>query len=127
MINKVVVVGRLTKDPVLHKTTKGKSMTTFTIACDRNIKTEGQPNADFFNVVVFNQPADFTATYIKKGYLTGVVGKLQSRTYEDTNGKRIYITEILAESVEPLEQKKHHTSTEPYKPDDTAFNPDEMQ
>ncbi|MEG0330057.1 MAG: single-stranded DNA-binding protein [Longicatena sp.] len=105
MINRVVLVGRLTKDPVLRKTASGASVVSFTVACDRRIKTEGQPSADFINTVAWNKTADIVSQYMHKGSLVGVEGRIQTRSYDDQSGKRVYITEVVADSVQFLEPK----------------------
>ena len=105
MINRVILVGRLTKDPILRKTQSGASVTSFTVACDRRIKTEGQPTADFINCVCWNKVADNTAQYTHKGSLVGVEGRIQTRSYDDQSGRRVYVTEVVADSVQFLEPK----------------------
>ena len=105
MINRVVLVGRMTKDPVLRKTGTGASVTSFTVACDRRIKTEGQPTADFINCVCWNKVADNTAQYTHKGSLVGVEGRIQTRSYDDQSGRRVYVTEVIADAVQFLEPK----------------------
>ena len=105
MINRVVLVGRLTKDPVLRKTGSGTSVVSFTVACDRRVKTEGQPTADFINTVAWNKTADIVAQYTHKGSLVGVEGRIQTRSYDDQSGKRVYVTEVIADSVQFLESK----------------------
>ena len=99
MINKVVLVGRLTKDPVLRKTANGVSVTSFTVACTRRFKQEGQPDADFINTVAWNKTADIVQQYTHKGSLVGVEGRIQTRSYDDQSGKRVYVTEVVADSV----------------------------
>ena len=105
MINRVVLVGRMTKDPVLRKTGTGASVTSFTVACDRRIKTEGQPTADFINCVCWNKVADNTAQFTHKGSLVGVEGRIQTRSYDDQSGRRVYVTEVIADAVQFLEPK----------------------
>ena len=105
MINRVVLVGRLTKDPVLRKTANGASATSFTLACTRRYKQEGQPDADFINTVVWNKTADSVQQYTHKGSLVGVEGRIQTRSYDDQSGKRVYVTEVVADSVQFLESK----------------------
>ena len=80
MINRVVLVGRLTKDPVLRKTANGVSVTSFTLACTRRFKQEGQPDADFINTVAWNKTADIVQQYTHKGSLVGVEGRIQTRS-----------------------------------------------
>ncbi len=105
MINRVVLVGRLTKDPVLRKTTNGASVTSFTVACNRLFKQEGQPEADFINTVVWNKTADSVAKYTHKGSLVGVEGRIQTRIYDDKDGKRVYVTEVVADNVRFLDSR----------------------
>ena len=105
MINRVVLVGRLTKDPVLRKTANGASVVSFTVACTRRFKQEGQPDADFINTVAWNKTADIVAQYTHKGSLVGVEGRIQTRSYDDKDGKRVYVTEVVADSVQFLESK----------------------
>lgn len=122
MINRVVLVGRMTKDPVLRKTASGTSVVSFTVACDRRVKTEGQPTADFINTVAWNKTADIVAQYTHKGSLIGVEGRIQTRSYDDQSGKRVYITEVVADSVQFLESKNASSnSANAYVPEDT-FN-----
>ena len=124
MINRVVLVGRMTKDPVLRKTGTGASVTSFTVACDRRIKTEGQPTADFINCVCWNQVADNTAQFTHKGSLVGVEGRIQTRSYDDQSGRRVYVTEVVADSVQFLEPKGTNSAAavNAYTPDYDAGN-----
>ena len=105
MINRVIYVGRITKDPVLRKTANGASVVSFTVACTRRFKQEGQPEADFINTVAWNKTADIVAQYTHKGSLVGVEGRIQTRSYDDQSGKRVYVTEVVADSVQFLESK----------------------
>ena len=105
MINNVVLVGRTTRDTELKKTQTGKSVVSFTLAVNRMFKTEEQ-SADFINVVAWNHSADFMGNYVHKGDLLGVVGRIQTRNYEDKSGNTVYITEIVADNVQALESKK---------------------
>ena len=124
MINRVVLVGRMTKDPVLRKTGTGASVTSFTVACDRRIKTEGQPTADFINCVCWNRVADNTAQFTHKGSLVGVEGRIQTRSYDDQSGRRVYVTEVVADSVQFLEPKGTNSAAavNAYTPDYDAGN-----
>lgn len=106
MMNRVVLVGRLTKDPELRYTPAGAAVATFTLAVNRNFTNQaGEREADFINCVVWKKPAENVANYLKKGSLAGVDGRLQSRSYEDQSGKKVYVTEVVAESVQFLEPK----------------------
>ncbi len=104
MINNVVLVGRLTRDPELRKTQSGTSVLSFTAAVNRKFQSQDQ-TADFINCVAWNQTADFLARYATKGALVGVEGRIQTRNYEDKTGNRVYVTEVVAESVQLLESK----------------------
>lgn len=109
-INRVVLVGRLTKDPDYRKTQSGVSVVQITVACDRKAyskdKQDNQQTADFISCVAWRQKADFLANYATKGTLIGVEGSIQTRSYEDQTGRKVYVTEILADSVEILESRK---------------------
>ena len=105
MINRVVLVGRITKDPVLRKTASGVSVVAFTLAVNRRIKKEGQPDADFINCQAWQGVADVLHKYTKKGSLIGVEGRIQTRSYDDRSGKRVYVTEVVVDSVQFLEPK----------------------
>ncbi len=104
MINNVVLVGRLTRDPELRKTQSGTSVLSFTCAVNRKFQSQDQ-TADFVGCVAWNQTADFLARYAKKGALVGVEGRIQTRNYEDKTGNRVYVTEVVAESVQLLESR----------------------
>lgn len=115
MMNRVVLVGRLVKDPDLRYTPNGVPVATFTLAVNRNFKKEnGEQEADFINCVVWRKPAENAANYLKKGSLAGVDGRIQTRNYEGQDGKRVYVTEVLAESVQFLEPKNsnNHSNTD---------------
>ena len=106
MMNRVVLVGRLTKDPELRYTPNGVPVATFTLAVNRNFTNQqGEREADFINCVVWRKPAENVANFLKKGSLAGVDGRVQTRNYEGQDGKRVYVTEILAESVQFLEPR----------------------
>jgi len=103
-MNKVVLIGRLTKDPELKFTLgTGTAVTTFTIAVNRRFKREGQPEADFIPVVVWGKQAESTANYMRKGKLLSVAGRIETRFYEAKEGGRRYVTEVLADDVSFLE------------------------
>jgi single-strand DNA-binding protein len=105
MINRVVLVGRLTKDPELKYTPNGIAVATFTLAVNRQFSNQqGEREADFLNCVVWRKAAENVANFLKKGSLAGVDGRIQVRTYEQ-DGKRQYFTEIVADNVQFLEPK----------------------
>ncbi|MBO0382652.1 single-stranded DNA-binding protein [Staphylococcus saprophyticus] len=106
MINRVVLVGRLTKDPEFRTTPSGVSIANFTLAVNRTFtNAQGEREADFINVVVFRKQAEIVNNYLFKGHLAGVDGRIQSRSYENNEGKRIFVTEVVADSVQFLEPK----------------------
>ena len=109
-INRVILVGRLTKDPDYRKTQSGVSVVQFTVACDRKAyskdKKDNQQTADFISCVAWRQKADFLGSYGRKGTLVGVEGSIQTRSYTNQSGQKVYVTEILADSVEILESRK---------------------
>ena len=111
MINRVVLVGRLTREINLRKTGTGTSVASFTVACNRRFSGQNQDqSADFINCVAWRQTADFLAQYAAKGSLVGIEGRIQSRSYDDTSGKRVYVTEVVADSVQLLESKAANAS-----------------
>jgi single-strand DNA-binding protein len=106
MMNRVILVGRLTKDPDLKYTANSVAVATFTLAVNRPFTKEGgEREADFINCVVWRKPAENVANYLKKGSLAGVDGRIQTRNYEGQDGKRVYVTEVQAESVQFLDTK----------------------
>jgi single-strand DNA-binding protein len=106
MMNRVVLVGRLTKDPELKYTPNGVPVATFTLAVNRSFTNQqGEREADFINCVVWRRPAENVANFLKKGSLAGVDGRIQTRNFEGQDGKRVFMTEVVAESVQFLEPK----------------------
>ncbi|WP_353854122.1 single-stranded DNA-binding protein SsbA [Bacillus sp. Bos-x628] len=106
MLNRVVLVGRLTKDPELRYTPNGAAVTTFTLAVNRTFTNQsGEREADFINCVTWRRQAENVANFLKKGSLAGVDGRLQTRNYENQQGQRVFVTEVQAESVQFLEPK----------------------
>src|SRR5699024_1763467 len=106
MLNRVVIVGRLTRDPDLRYTPNGIAVANFNVAANRPYKNQqGEQEADFINCVIWRKPAENLATYMKKGSLIGVDGRIQTRSYENQEGKMVYVTEVLAESVQFLESR----------------------
>jgi len=107
MINRVVLVGRLTRDVEVRKTQSGLSMATFTVACDRrgSRDNQGQQTADFIRCVAWRQTADFLGMYAKKGALVGVDGRIQTGSYE-RNGQTVYTTDVYADTVRLLESRQ---------------------
>lgn len=111
-MNKVVLIGRLTRDLEIKKTPNGASVLNFSLAVNRNFKAQaGQPEADFINCVAWNQTADLMSQYLGKGSLVGIEGRIQTRNYDDNNGRRVYVTEVVAERVEFLESRSQRQNT----------------
>lgn len=110
MINRVVLVGRLTKDPELKYTQSGIASCRFTLAANRPFKNAaGEQEADFINCVTWRKQAENTANYLKKGSLTGIEGRIQTSSFEGNDGKRVFMTEVVADSVQFLEPKSNNT------------------
>lgn len=105
MINRWVGVGRLTKDPSLSYTQTGVAVCRFTVACNRPFKNEGEQQADFIQCVAWRKVAENTANFLRKGSLVGIDGRISTGSYEGQDGKRIFTTEITAESVQFLDPK----------------------
>lgn len=106
MINRVILVGRLTKDPEYRQTPNGVSVATFTLAVNRPFtNSQGEREADFINVVVFRKQAENVSKYLSKGSLAGVDGRIQSRSYENNEGRRVFVTEVVADNVQFMDSK----------------------
>ncbi|MDF2723870.1 MAG: single-strand binding protein [Paenibacillus sp.] len=104
MLNRVILIGRLTRDPELRYTPSGVAVTQFTIAVDRPFSNQqNQREADFIPIVTWRQLAETCANYLRKGRLTAVEGRIQVRSYDNNEGKRVYVTEVIAENVRFLE------------------------
>jgi single-strand DNA-binding protein len=106
-MNKVILVGRLVKDPEVKTTQSQIAFCGFTIAVDRKFKTaSGERQADFISCVAWRQQAEFLGKYFQKGSRVAVVGNLQSRTYDDANGKKVYVTEVVVDEIEFVDSKR---------------------
>ncbi|GJF54318.1 single-stranded DNA-binding protein [Staphylococcus argenteus] len=109
MLNRTVLVGRLTKDPELRSTPNGVNVGTFTLAVNRTFtNAQGERETDFINVVVFKKQAENVKNYLSKGSLAGVDGRLQTRSYDNKDEKRVFVTEVVADSVQFLEPKNNN-------------------
>lgn len=106
-VNRVVLIGRLTRDPELRTTNSGKNVVNFSIAVQKRIKPQdGSPDADFFNIQAWGQTADYVNNYIGKGRLVAVDGRLQVRKWQDQNGNNRETTEIVADNVNGLDRPR---------------------
>lgn len=117
-MNKVTLIGRPTKDPELKFTPgAGTAVTTLTLAVDRSFVKDGKKEADFIPIVIWGKQAESTAQWVHKGKLMAVSGRMQTRNYENKNGDKVYITEVVAEEVQFLEfSQKKDDSFEDMKP-----------
>ncbi|WP_186576877.1 single-stranded DNA-binding protein [Aquibacillus kalidii] len=111
MLNRVVLVGRLTRDPDLRYTPNGVAVANFTLAVNRPFSNQqGDREADFINCVIWRRPAENLANFMSKGSMVGVDGRIQTRSFEGQDGKRVFITEVVADSVQFLETKGNSSS-----------------
>jgi single-strand DNA-binding protein len=127
LLNRIILIGRLTRDPELRYTPAGVAVTQFTLAVDRNFTGQnGEREADFIPVVTWRQLAETCANYLRKGRLTAVEGRIQVRNYENNEGKRVYVTEVIADNVRFLESSQNreggnNTSSGASVPEEPAF------
>jgi single-strand DNA-binding protein len=106
-MNKVVLIGRFTKDPEIRNTGGGNAVTNFVLAVDRPFKnTNGEREADFISVVAWRQLAELICKYMAKGRQIAVEGRIQTRSYDNDEGKRVYVTEVVAENVKFLDRPR---------------------
>ena len=113
MINNTVLVGRLTKDVDLRYTQSNVAVATFTLAVNRTFKNEnGDREADFINCVMWRQQAENLANWAKKGALIGVTGRIQTRSYDNQQGQRVYVTEVVAEQFQLLESRNSQSQSQ---------------
>lgn len=113
MLNSITLMGRLTKNPEARKTASGKSVTSFTLAVERDIKTNGEKETDFIDIVAWNGTADLVAKYFTKGRMAVVRGRLQIRTWQDKDGNNRKAAEVIADSVYFGDSKPTTTATAP--------------
>ncbi len=120
-MNKSILMGRLTKEPEIRYTSgNNTAVASFTLAVNRRGAKEGQPQADFINIVAWNKTAEFVAKYFSKGLQVAIVGRLQTRTWDDNEGKRHYITEVVADETYFADSKRNGTESVSGR----TFNPD---
>ena len=120
MINNVVLVGRMVRDAELRYTPSNVAVATFTLAVNRTFKSQnGEREADFINVVMWRQQAENLANWAKKGSLIGVTGRIQTRSYDNQQGQRVYVTEVVVDNFSLLESR---TTTEQRQGDGASQN-----
>ena len=139
MINNVTLIGRLTKDVELKYTPANQAVAQFTLAVNRTFKNaNGERESDFINCVIWRKSAENFANFVKKGALIGITGRIQTRNYENAQGQRVYVTEVVAENFQMLEsrnqqqgqqqaqpqQAKQQSSTPNFGPDSDPFSSD---
>lgn len=118
-MNKIFLIGRLTKDPELRYTPSGAAVCSFTLAVDRRFTSQsGEREADFIPVVVWNKAAESSAKYLSKGRQTAVEGRLQIRSYDDKDDQRRWVTEVIADNVEFLSNGQGGTGDKNKQDDD---------
>lgn len=128
MINNVVLMGRLTADPELRTTQSGKSVTSFSLAVDRDFQQDGERQADFISVVAWGKTAEFIDKYFRKGRMIAAVGRIQTRTYTDNDGNKRKATEVVADKASFTGEKADTAAQEPsriegYEPAGNTRNP----
>ena len=112
MINNVTLIGRMTRDAELKQTPSGQSVAIFNLAVNRNFKnSDGEREADFINCVIWGTSAENLTNWTKKGALIAVVGRIQTRNYENQQGQRVYVTEVVVEKFQTLEKKDNAANT----------------
>ncbi|QRN90270.1 single-stranded DNA-binding protein [Mammaliicoccus sciuri] len=115
MINRTVLVGRLVRDPEYRTTPSGVQVATFTLAVNRTFTNQqGEREADYINCVVFRKTAENVNQYLSKGKLAGVDGRLQSRSYENKEGQKVFVTEVVCDNVQFLEPKDSQNGSNSY-------------
>lgn len=114
-MNRVILIGRLTKDPEMRYTTSGIAVTTFTLAVNRPYANqEGERQADFINIVTWQKLADLCANYLRKGRQVGVEGRLQTGSYENQEGRKVYVTEVVADRAYFLDKAQDDQANNPH-------------
>ena len=109
-MNKAILIGRLTADPEMRYSPNGVAVTKFTLAVDRPFTSNGEREADFIPIVVWRQQAEACANYLRKGRLAAVEGRIQVRHYDNNEGRRVYVTEVVADNVRFLERGEQQNS-----------------
>ena len=130
MLNKVILIGRTTRDVDFRRTSSGTPVATFTLALDnRYVLKDGKPTTDFINCVAWNKTAETMDKYVKKGMLIAVEGRLQTRNYENKDGNKVYVTEVVCDNMRMLESRNNSASSstylEDYEPANNGYQSDE--
>ena len=127
-MNRVILIGRLTKDPETRysNSSEATSVSHYTLAVDRRFKREGEQNADFINCVTFGKGADFADKYLRKGTKIAVVGRIQTGSYTNRDGQRVYTTDVVVEEHEFVESKGSNANNAQSKPKPAPVPDDEF-
>lgn len=129
MLNKVILIGRTTRDVDFRRTSNGTPVATFTLALDnRYVLKDGKPTTDFINCVAWNKTAETMDKYVKKGALIAVEGRIQTRNYENKEGNKVYVTEVVCENMRMLDTRNsssNSTYLEDYEPSNNGYQKDE--
>ena len=126
-MNKVILMGRLTKDVEIRYTqTNNTAVASFNLAVNRRFVKEGEQKADFINIVAWNKTAEFVSKYFKKGQQVGVIGRIQTRTWDDDQGQKHYVTEVIAEEVYFADSKKEGQAETTNTTNDFEISSDEL-
>ena len=123
-MNKVILMGRLTRDPEVRNSQSGTAVARYTLAADRMFKREGEPNTDFINCITFGKNAEFAEKYLKKGMRIAVSGRIQTGSYTNRDGVKVYTTDIIVEEHEFAERKQSGTCDMPGQGDGFMNIPD---
>ena len=119
-MNKVILMGRLTRDPEITSTAAGSTFARFSLAVDRRFKREGEPAADFFNCTTFGKTAEFIERYVKKGTKLVVTGRLENNNYTNKQGEKVYDNRVVVEEAEFAESKNAASEAEKEEPKEAA-------
>ena len=129
MLNKVILIGRTTRDVDFRRTASGTPVATFTLALDnRYVLKDGKPTTDFINCVAWNKTAETMDKYVKKGTMIAVEGRIQTRNYENKDGNKVYVTEVVCENMRMLESRGSNsgaTYLEDYEPGNSGYQKDD--
>lgn len=120
-MNKVILMGRLTREPEVSSSTSGTTFARFSIAVDRKFKKEGEPDADFFNCTSFGKQSEFVERYLKKGTKVVVTGRLQNNNYTNKDGQKVYDIRVMVEEIEFAESKNSSGNQDSGSADVTDF------
>lgn len=123
-MNKVFLIGRLSRDPELRHTTNGTAVCQINVAVSRPVSQGKEPETDFINVTVWNKPAENVARYLSKGRQVAIEGRIQTRSYDNNEGKKVYVTEVIANNVEFLGSANDQNRAVQSAPNDNPFDVD---